>query len=121
MWTERTLTAAGFAFVLVFITMGLAQIASELENPFGADIHDLNAADLQSELNTNLLCLLSTAAQAAPQLTVDVHTAAQHLATYHVKRRANQYLASLHTPDQQNAPQLTTVKRPLSDHEASAS
>lgn len=65
-WTKNAIVASSFAFIQVFILWGLHAIATELENPFGADANDLNVADMQRDMNHRLLMLLDPSSQRVP-------------------------------------------------------
>lgn len=52
----------------MFLLSCLNKIAVEIENPFGADLNDLDAALMQEELNNSLLALASSAALNTPTL-----------------------------------------------------
>mmetsp|Transcript_55357 Transcript_55357/g.161574 ORF Transcript_55357/g.161574 Transcript_55357/m.161574 type:complete len:403 (+) Transcript_55357:126-1334(+) len=59
-WTENAGMAALFSFLIIFIFWGLYAIATELENPFGDDPNDLDAVEVQRDLNAKLLLLISS-------------------------------------------------------------
>eukprot|EP00445_Apocalathium_hangoei_P033336 CAMPEP_0203952862 /NCGR_PEP_ID=MMETSP0359-20131031/86381_1 /ASSEMBLY_ACC=CAM_ASM_000338 /TAXON_ID=268821 /ORGANISM="Scrippsiella Hangoei, Strain SHTV-5" /LENGTH=543 /DNA_ID=CAMNT_0050885981 /DNA_START=87 /DNA_END=1718 /DNA_ORIENTATION=+ len=58
MWVKSAVWAAVVSFMQVFFLWSLNSIATELENPFGEDVNDLPARDLQLEMNKRLLMLL---------------------------------------------------------------
>mmetsp|Transcript_34239 Transcript_34239/g.111530 ORF Transcript_34239/g.111530 Transcript_34239/m.111530 type:complete len:562 (+) Transcript_34239:147-1832(+) len=57
-WVKSAFWASLVSFMQVFFLWSLNSIATELENPFGEDVNDLPARDLQLEMNTRLLMLL---------------------------------------------------------------
>jgi predicted membrane chloride channel (bestrophin family) len=61
--------AVSLAFITVFILWSLNYIAVEIENPFGNDANDLNAGEMQLDMNMNLLLLLHPASQRTPTLS----------------------------------------------------
>jgi len=68
-WSTNIGSAAGIAFIQVFMLWSLNAIATELENPFGSDINDLDTLGRHCELNERLMFLLGTAGQQAPTLS----------------------------------------------------
>lgn len=55
-----------FSFLQVFVYWSMNAIAIEIENPFGMDANDLDAASMQGEMNRNLLLLIDEATQRTP-------------------------------------------------------
>jgi len=68
-WTKHYWAAGVFSFIFVFILWSLNGIASELENPFEADMNDLDMAGMQQQLNARLLMLLDHGTTRTPQLS----------------------------------------------------
>eukprot|EP00929_Paragymnodinium_shiwhaense_P111978 TRINITY_DN80224_c0_g1_i1.p1 TRINITY_DN80224_c0_g1~~TRINITY_DN80224_c0_g1_i1.p1 ORF type:complete len:471 (+),score=86.07 TRINITY_DN80224_c0_g1_i1:65-1414(+) len=58
----------GMAFVQVFMLWSLNAIATELENPFGHDINDVDGKALHDDLNLQLSMLLEEASKSRPSL-----------------------------------------------------
>lgn len=85
-WTERIEFAFILAFMQVFILWVLHGIASELENPFEGDEHDIDTVMLQEELNSRLLNLLHHTTTRTPSLLEDSTLVAHNLKQ---KRRSN--------------------------------
>lgn len=64
-----------FNFLQVFILWSLRTIALELENPFGQDANDLDASEMQEELNLQLQTIVSAEAERTPLIpAVGRHT-----------------------------------------------
>mmetsp|Transcript_11993 Transcript_11993/g.27199 ORF Transcript_11993/g.27199 Transcript_11993/m.27199 type:complete len:436 (-) Transcript_11993:267-1574(-) len=68
-WTSSPVWSFIFSFVMVFIYWTLNAIAIGLENPFGTDSNDLDYAELQNEMNRQLMVLLRSSAYKPPQLS----------------------------------------------------
>mmetsp|Transcript_45028 Transcript_45028/g.130256 ORF Transcript_45028/g.130256 Transcript_45028/m.130256 type:complete len:451 (+) Transcript_45028:151-1503(+) len=73
-WSATPWAAAIFGFVQVFILWSLNNIAVEIEHPFGDDENDLDASQMQLDMNMNLLLVLHPAATRAPTLSDMAHT-----------------------------------------------
>mmetsp|Transcript_56515 Transcript_56515/g.157504 ORF Transcript_56515/g.157504 Transcript_56515/m.157504 type:complete len:584 (+) Transcript_56515:74-1825(+) len=69
LWTLSPLWTGILTFVQVTFFWSLNAIASELENPFGEDVNDLPAAEIQQDFNDRLLLLLHEDTRRLPQLT----------------------------------------------------
>lgn len=67
-WVKEAYWAFVFSFIQVFILWVLNMIAVELENPFGHDANDIDGQEMQLEMNTHLLLLMSPSAFRAPHL-----------------------------------------------------
>jgi len=68
-WTQSPSVCGIFSFIIVFIFWGLYAIAQELENPFGDDPNDLDAQEIQAQMNERLLLLVTGVASASkPEL-----------------------------------------------------
>jgi len=70
MWVTSPLWTGILAFVQVFFLWSLNTIATELENPFGDDVNDLPAEEMQKEMNRRLLLLIEPESQKTPQLKI---------------------------------------------------
>jgi len=70
MWVTSPLWTGILTFVQVFFLWSLNTIATELENPFGDDVNDLPAEELQKDLNRRLMMLIEPASQRTPHLRV---------------------------------------------------
>eukprot|EP00421_Protoceratium_reticulatum_P019659 CAMPEP_0168391986 /NCGR_PEP_ID=MMETSP0228-20121227/18266_1 /TAXON_ID=133427 /ORGANISM="Protoceratium reticulatum, Strain CCCM 535 (=CCMP 1889)" /LENGTH=613 /DNA_ID=CAMNT_0008405315 /DNA_START=95 /DNA_END=1934 /DNA_ORIENTATION=+ len=57
-WTAQPVLAFLFSFLVVLCFWSLYAIAGELENPFGDDANDLDAVEVQGEMNSRLLMLV---------------------------------------------------------------
>lgn len=68
-WVTEPFWAFIFTFCQVFVLWALNSIAVQLENPFGTDANDIDGRQLQQELNSHLILLLSIHAQRVPTLT----------------------------------------------------
>lgn len=68
-WCSNPGLAAVFSFIQVFILWSLNNIAVEIEHPFGNDANDLDAAQMQLDMNMSLLLVLHPAATRAPHLS----------------------------------------------------
>lgn len=68
-WVETPLWAGVLTFLQIFFFWSLNTIAGELENPFGEDVNDLPAEELQLEMNKRLLLLLRPSTQRTPHLS----------------------------------------------------
>merc|ERR1740121_2714637 len=68
-WVETPLWAGILTFLQIFFFWSLNTIAGELENPFGEDVNDLPAEELQLEMNKRLLLLLRPSTQRTPHLS----------------------------------------------------
>jgi len=77
MWVKSAVWAAVVSFMQVFFLWSLNSIATELENPFGEDVNDLPARDMQLEMNKRLLLLLrpqtNRAARLSPCVSFEEH------------------------------------------------
>lgn len=72
--TSTAWAAACFGFVQVFILWSLNNIAVEIEHPFGDDANDLDANEMQLEMNMSLLLVLHPASTKAPTLSEEAQT-----------------------------------------------
>jgi len=90
-WTSNMWSAAIFGFVQVFILWSLNNIAVEIEHPFGNDANDLDASQMQLDMNMNLLLVLHPAATRAPQLSPE----AEIRGLVSMGRRASQALTKM--------------------------
>jgi len=79
MWVTSPMWTGILTFAQVFFLWCLNTIATELENPFGDDVNDLPAEDMQKDLNRRLLMLIEPASRRTPQLTVVSEDDAVHL------------------------------------------
>mmetsp|Transcript_17900 Transcript_17900/g.41739 ORF Transcript_17900/g.41739 Transcript_17900/m.41739 type:complete len:561 (+) Transcript_17900:76-1758(+) len=68
-WVSTPAWCFVFAFIQVFVLWTLNLIAVEIENPFGRDANDIDASQLQQELNAFLLQLVSAKQWRTPRLT----------------------------------------------------
>merc|ERR1719323_866597 len=68
-WVDTPLWAGILTFLQIFFFWSLNCIAGELENPFGEDVNDLPAEDLQLNMNRRLLLLLRPSTQRTPHLS----------------------------------------------------
>jgi len=68
-WTSHIGWAGVFTFIQVFILWALNSIAVEIENPFGGDANDINAAKMQRDMNRHLLLLLRPDTARTPSLS----------------------------------------------------
>eukprot|EP00428_Durinskia_dybowskii_P056639 CAMPEP_0170324652 /NCGR_PEP_ID=MMETSP0116_2-20130129/63169_1 /TAXON_ID=400756 /ORGANISM="Durinskia baltica, Strain CSIRO CS-38" /LENGTH=304 /DNA_ID=CAMNT_0010577641 /DNA_START=57 /DNA_END=969 /DNA_ORIENTATION=- len=69
MWVRSALWAGIGTFVQVFVLWSLNAIATELENPFGEDVNDLPAQQMQQEMNQRLLLLIRPSTQRTARLS----------------------------------------------------
>eukprot|EP00418_Pyrodinium_bahamense_P072187 CAMPEP_0179076636 /NCGR_PEP_ID=MMETSP0796-20121207/34203_1 /TAXON_ID=73915 /ORGANISM="Pyrodinium bahamense, Strain pbaha01" /LENGTH=516 /DNA_ID=CAMNT_0020773895 /DNA_START=180 /DNA_END=1730 /DNA_ORIENTATION=- len=67
-WVSSPWWGAVFSFTQVFIYWCLNMIAVEIENPFGMDPNDIDAAAMQQEMNRNLLLLMEPSTKRTPRL-----------------------------------------------------
>mmetsp|Transcript_33271 Transcript_33271/g.77797 ORF Transcript_33271/g.77797 Transcript_33271/m.77797 type:complete len:722 (+) Transcript_33271:98-2263(+) len=67
-WVGNMVWAFIFAFLQVFILWSLNIIAIEIENPFGLDANDIDAEQMQDQLNHNLCLLIHPSAMRTPGL-----------------------------------------------------
>lgn len=70
-WSTHPVWAGVFAFVQVFVLWSLNFIAVEIENPFGSDANDLDFAQMQGEVNKQLLLLVSGRVNKLPRLVMN--------------------------------------------------
>lgn len=70
-WVYHWPWAFAFTFIQVFILWALAYIAKQIENPFGHDSTDLDRRQMQVDMNSSLLTLISDAAKRAPTESSD--------------------------------------------------
>lgn len=70
-WCDQIVWAFVFSFIQVFILWVLNMIAVELENPFGHDANDIDGREMQREMNTLLMLLMSSDAQNPPKLSTN--------------------------------------------------
>lgn len=70
-WTGNPCMAALFSFLIIFIFWGLYAIANEIENPFGDDPNDLDAIEVQRDMNEKLR-LLAGLAGSSPGLNSNI-------------------------------------------------
>jgi len=68
-WVSNPFWAAIFTFVQVFILWSLNLIAIQIDNPFGHDSNDINAGEMQDEINRHLQMLLEPTTERTPRLT----------------------------------------------------
>jgi predicted membrane chloride channel (bestrophin family) len=71
-WTVHPAMAGTVAFVQAFVLWSLHAIALELENPFGADINDLNVREMNADLQRKFMMLLEPASNVLPTLSKEV-------------------------------------------------
>lgn len=71
-WVSTPWWGALFSFITVFIYWSLNSIATEIENPFGADANDIDAEGLQKDLNRHLLLMLEPEVLTTPKLTEEL-------------------------------------------------
>jgi len=67
-WVSHPVWAFVFAFMQVSILWSLNCIAVEIENPFGQDDNDIDAASMQAEMNRHLSVLLLPASKRTPKI-----------------------------------------------------
>ncbi|CAK0802851.1 unnamed protein product [Prorocentrum cordatum] len=67
-WSQGSLSAATYTFIISFTLWTMHYIAMELDNPFGGGINDLDTAWLQDQLDEQLVTLLM---ESEACLTVD--------------------------------------------------
>jgi len=67
-WVSNPFWAAIFTFVQVFILWSLNLIAIQIDNPFGHDANDINADEMQDEINRHLQMLLEPTTDRTPRL-----------------------------------------------------
>jgi len=67
-WTSSPLWSFVFTLIMVFVFWTLNTTAIGLENPFGTDANDLDYAELQNEMNRQLIVLLRPASYKPPSL-----------------------------------------------------
>jgi len=68
-WAEHPVTATLFSFLTVTTFWALNIISVEIENPFGSDANDLEAGDMQDDMNRYLMLLVSEQSRRVPTLT----------------------------------------------------
>lgn len=68
-WISRPWWAFVLSFIQVFVLDCLNRTAKELQNPFGTDPNDIDAATIQKETNARLLHLLRPGARQTPKLS----------------------------------------------------
>jgi len=86
-WTAQPILAFLFSLLVVLIFWGLYAIATELENPFGDDPNDLDAVEVQCEMNSRLLMLVvSDEVKKSPKLIEDATI--EDMANSALKKRA---------------------------------
>jgi len=78
-WTEYTINAAIFGFVLVFVLWFLTGVAAELENPFDGGTHALNAYTMQRVHNSRLVSLMQPGMKRLPVLSENVNCGVSEL------------------------------------------
>jgi len=75
MWVQSALWTPILTFIQIFFFWSLNCIACELENPFGEDVNDLPAQEMQMTMNRKLLLLLrpgtERTARLSPQAAFD--------------------------------------------------
>jgi len=69
MWVQSALWAPILTFIQIFFFWSLNSIACELENPFGEDVNDLPAQEMQLSMNRKLLLLLRPGTQRTARLS----------------------------------------------------
>mmetsp|Transcript_22554 Transcript_22554/g.64980 ORF Transcript_22554/g.64980 Transcript_22554/m.64980 type:complete len:599 (+) Transcript_22554:100-1896(+) len=69
MWTKTALWGFVLTFMQIFFFWSLNCIACELENPFGEDVNDLPAQEMQMSVNKRLLLLLRPSTQRTARLS----------------------------------------------------
>lgn len=69
MWISSPLWGAVLTFVQVTFFWSLNSIATELENPFGEDVNDLPAQEIQTDFNERLLLLIRPSTQRTARLS----------------------------------------------------
>lgn len=84
-WTEHVHTAGLFAMIVVLPLWFLSGMATELDNPFGHDLNDLDMDGLQRGLNRQLLNLLSLSQ--APTISLS-STAIMNTQRLHIPEQA---------------------------------
>merc|ERR1712232_491206 len=67
-WTMGPVVAGVVAFIQVFVLWSLHAIAQELENPFGADVNDLNVCEMNADMKRKFLMLLDSSSNILPTL-----------------------------------------------------
>eukprot|EP00928_Gymnodinium_smaydae_P062319 TRINITY_DN46216_c0_g1_i1.p1 TRINITY_DN46216_c0_g1~~TRINITY_DN46216_c0_g1_i1.p1 ORF type:complete len:519 (+),score=93.60 TRINITY_DN46216_c0_g1_i1:98-1654(+) len=67
-WTESPGLAGAYSFLQVFILWSLYAIAVEIEDPFGNDANDLDALELQHDMNERLILLSDPRAHVVPKV-----------------------------------------------------
>jgi len=67
-WVSKPWWAFTLSFTQVFILWCLNYIAIEIQNPFGSDANDIDAASMQNQMNAQLLLLLSPGTKRTPRL-----------------------------------------------------
>jgi len=92
-WAANATWAAVFSFIQVFILWALNNIAVEIEHPFGDDANDLDACEMQLDMNMSLLLVLHPAATRAPMLSQEARI--HNLVT--MGRRASEALSTQNT------------------------
>jgi len=68
-WANGIFWTVVFSFIQVFVLWSLNNIAVEIEHPFGTDANDLDASQMQIDMNTHLLLLLEDTAARIPTLS----------------------------------------------------
>lgn len=71
MWVDEWVWAGVFCFIQVFILWSLNAIATEIEDPFGEDLNDLDGSQMQQEFNEHMLLLLQPSTKRTPLLSAD--------------------------------------------------
>jgi len=68
MWVQWPVFAGFICFIEVFVLWSLNIIATQLENPFGSDVNDIDAVSMQAMFNKELLLLLRPKTKMLPAL-----------------------------------------------------
>mmetsp|Transcript_58441 Transcript_58441/g.128393 ORF Transcript_58441/g.128393 Transcript_58441/m.128393 type:complete len:545 (+) Transcript_58441:154-1788(+) len=67
-WVAHPWTAFVMCFMQVFVLWCLNFIALEIQNPFGSDANDIDAAFMQDTMNSQLMMLLTPTTKRTPRL-----------------------------------------------------
>lgn len=88
-WVDLAAWAGIFTFIQVFTLWSLNFITLEIENPFGSDDNDLDARQMQMDMNEHLLLLLAPEAQRMPQLRPEAELSHNAMLAQHRSSRAD--------------------------------
>lgn len=78
-WTTDPAMAGVVAFIQVFVLWSLHAISQELENPFGADVNDLNVREMNADMKRKFLILLDSSNHVLPTLQATAITDCEEL------------------------------------------